>query len=362
MRKKDIKWSNLKISSADISEVNNVLRKSDISGFSKVINKFEQEVKKETANKYAIACANGTVALYTAFLAIKILKKNKILKIAVPTWSYISPANAASYVGKLYLVDSDFNTFNINPKKIPKNIDIICAVDMAGIPSDYENIKKHKKIIVSDAAESLGCLYKKKKIGSNALITTTSFQVSKIITTGEGGMIFTDNKKIHDICRLIINQGYGSGGYEKHDHISKGMNFRITGMQAALGLSQMKRFKKLLKNRISLGKYYNKKLSKVVNIMNIGSKYDSSYYSYLIILKNKKLRDRLAKYLIKNGVETKLWKPIHLYKPYKEFDKKKFPIANKIYDTHLRLPINNQTSKRDIDYICKLIKIFFIKK
>ena len=141
----------------------------------------------------------------------KYLKKRNI-KIGVPTWSYIAPANAADSVGVLKLFDAEEKTGNIDYKNI-KNVDVICAVDFAGVPADYKNLKKHKKFIISDAAESFGSKYYNKEISNFADITTTSFQAAKIITTGEGGMIFTNNSKLNKICKLIINQGYGSKGY-----------------------------------------------------------------------------------------------------------------------------------------------------
>ena len=360
MKKKDIKWSNLYLDKSDKNSLIKCFDSKDISGFSKLITKFEEEVIKFTENKYAIACSNGTVALWVAFEAIRIIKKKKI-KIAVPTWSYIAPANAADYVGKLVLCDSDYKSHNIDPKKIKKDVDVICAVDMAGAPSNYNLLKKLNKIIVSDAAESIGSEYDGLKIGSNSLITTTSFHTSKIITAGEGGMIFTNNKKISEICRLLINQGYGSGGYEKHDHVAKGLNFRMTGLQAAIGLSQIKKLPFLLKKRKKNAELYTKNLKDFVEMHEFYLNSNSSYYSYLILLKNKSQRDKLMKYLIKNKVQVKLWKPIHLYKPYKKHQKNLFNISEDIFKRHLRLPLNNLTTKNEINYPSRLIKKFLLK-
>ena len=288
--------------------------------------------------------------------------KFKKIKIAVPTWSYIAPANAADYVGKLELIDSNLDTHNINFKsKALNNCDVICAVDMAGVPSHYKELKKFNKIIVSDAAESYGSSYFGKDIGSNSLITTTSFQVSKVITTGEGGMIFTNDKSLYEICKLIVNQGYGKGGYSNHDHVEKGFNFRLTGLQAALGLSQLNKLKRNLKVRKKICAIYNKELKEVVNLHKIPTKFNTSFYSYVILLKNKDQRDKLKNFLKKKGIETKLWKPIHLYKPYFKFSKKKFKNAELIYNRHLRLPVNNLMRENQAKFVCRSIKIFFLK-
>ena len=356
-----VKWSGINIGKEELKAIKSCLKKKDISGFSPLIKKFENEALKYTSNKYAVACSNGTVALIAAFLAIKNYYNKKKLKIAVPSWSYIAPANAADFMGELSLIDSDRDTHNINYKdpKLKKS-DIICAVDMAGVPSNYKNLKKFKKIIVSDAAESFGSIYNAtKKIGSDALITTTSFQVSKIITTGEGGMIFTSNKKIYNICKLIINQGYGKGGYNLHDHVYKGFNFRITGIQAALGIEQLKKIKKFLNKRKKIFNIYNTRLNKVLEPHKIPFDSKSSYYSYVCLLKNNKQRNLLKKYLKEKKIETKLWKPIHLYKPYIKFKKNNFKNCNHIYNHHLRLPINNLTTEKEAHYVCDRIVEFF---
>ena len=360
MRKKDIKWSNLYLDNEDRKSLIQSFDNKDISGFSNLVKEFEEETKSFTECKYAIACSNGTAALWVAFEAIRIIK-NKKLKIAVPTWSYIAPANAADYVGSLLLCDSEYKSHNIDPDKINKEADVICAVDMAGVPSNYKSLKKLNKIIISDAAESLGSKYEDLKIGSNALVTTTSFHTSKIITTGEGGMIFTNNKKINNICRLLINQGYGSGGYEKHDHIAKGLNFRMTGMQAAIGLSQIKKLPYLLEKRSENAELYNRNLKDFIELHDFNDNCKSSFYSYLILLKNKSQRNELIKFLTKKKVQTKLWKPIHLYKPYLNHQKKNFKVSEDIYNRHLRLPLNNLTSKADINYVSNLIKSFLKK-
>ena len=142
-----------------------------------------------------------------AFIALK-RYLGKELKIAVPTWTYIAPVNAADLVGECVLVDSNLENHNMSTK-LPDDIDVICPVDMAGVPADYDSFKKYDLPIVSDGAESLGALYKNIKVGKLADITTTSFQSAKIINIGEGGMIFTDNKDLAKICKDLINQGYG---------------------------------------------------------------------------------------------------------------------------------------------------------
>ena len=318
-------------------------------------------LKKKFNSKYAIACNSGTAALQVAMIVKKILKKDKI-KIGVPTWSYIAPANAADSVGILKLFDSEKKTGNIDYKKV-KDVDVICAVDFAGVPADYKKLKSLKKFIISDAAESLGSKYHNKQISHFADITTTSFQTAKIITTGEGGMIFTNNLNIYKICKLIVNQGYGPKGYAYHDHVEKGFNYRLSGLQAALGISQFKKLNFFLKKREAIKKVYDKNLKYIVKLQNHPKEFKSNNYSYLVFLKSEKSRNQLLNFLKKNKVQAKLWKPIHLYKPYfSKFKNISFKVAEDIFKTHLRLPINNKITHQEALYVCKMIKLAKKKK
>ena len=362
MKKKDIKWSNLYFDNLDKQSLLRCFHSKDISGFSNMVKVFENKLKKKFNSKYAIACNSGTAALQVAMIAAKKYLNKRTIKIAVPTWSYIAPANAADSVGVLKLFDSEKKTGNIDYKKI-KNVDVICAVDFAGIPSDYKKIKLHKKFIISDAAESLGSKYYNKNISSFADITTTSFQAAKIITTGEGGMIFTNNPRLNKICKLIINQGYGPKGYAYHDHIEKGFNYRLSGIQAALGISQFKKLDFFLKKRNIISKIYDDNLKSLVKLFDCPKEFKSNNYSYLIFLQNEKKRNNLLKFLTEKKIQVKLWKPIHLYKPYlAKFKNKKFQVAENIFKTHLRLPINNKITPGEALYICKMIKLAKKKK
>ncbi len=362
MKKKDIKWSNLYFDNLDKQSLIKCFNSKDISGFSSSVKIFENMLKKKFNSKYAIACNSGTAALQVAMIAAKKYLNKKTIKIAVPTWSYIAPANAADSIGILKLFDSEKKTGNIDYKKV-KSVDVICAVDFAGVPADYKKIKSLKKFIISDAAESLGSRYYNKQISAFADITTTSFQAAKIITTGEGGMIFTNNSKLFKICKLIINQGYGPKGYAFHDHVEKGFNYRLSGIQAALGISQFRKLDFFIKKRDIIKRIYDANLKHLVKILDYPKEFKSNNYSYLIFLEDEKKRDKLLKFLTNHKVQVKLWKPIHLYKPYYiKFKKESFKIAENIFKTHLRLPINNKISPLDAYHVCNVIKLAKKKK
>ena len=239
-----VKWLDISFGKEEIENIKNALNYGDISGFSPIVDKFEELCRDYVGCKYALACSNGTAALIVSFLAIKKILKKEI-KIGLPAWTYIAPANAASLIGEPVFYDSDLRTHNIQTN-YDNRVDVICPVDMAGIPAEYDKLKMWGLPIISDGAESFGSLYKNKKVGNLADITTTSFQSSKVIITGEGGMIFTDDRDIMKHCKNIINQGYGPKGYTEHSHIARGYNFRLSALNAAVGIAQLKELRNIL--------------------------------------------------------------------------------------------------------------------
>ena len=350
-----VKWLKLQFDQEDIDPIVDLLKSGNtICGFSEVVDNFEEEMEKYVGVKYALACANGTVAIFVACEALQYLFGKKF-NYGVPTWSYIAPANVADYVGKLTLVDSEKNTHNINVDEIDMNeINALIPVDMAGVPVDYKKIKSLDIPVIADNAESLGAKYDGKHVSSISLVSTTSFQDAKIITTGEGGMIFTNDSEIAKICKLIINQGYGPSGYDTHEHVFKGFNFRMCGIQAALGIAQLSKLSNLIRKRKKIASIYFEKLKGLVDFPKYSDNVEPNYYSFLIMFNNKTLRDSLKKFLSEKMVQCKLWKPIHLYDIYNSG--KKYPTAEYIYDHHLRLPIHNNLSEEQAEIVCFHIK------
>lgn len=344
-----VKWLSCSLQEEDIREVNAVLRSGDFSGFSSKIGEFEQLARAETGARHAIAVANGTCALMAAFLAYR-RYLGRELTIAVPTWTYIAPVNCADLFGRVRLIDSERRTHNL-ATGLPEGIDLIAPVDMAGLPADYDALRKYGLPIVADAAESLGATYHGRKVGVLADISITSFHSSKVITTGEGGMIFTENDDLAKICRDLINQGYGPAGYDEHHHVAKGFNFRMTGLQAALGCSQIKRLPRLLRERKEKAARYDRILSDRVERHFIPEGVTSSYYSYVILLPSKPIRDALREFLRSRGIETKLWTPVHRHPPYQGAGS--FPVAEYIHEHHLRLPIHNDMTAEEITYVAE---------
>lgn len=215
------------------------LHTSWISSVGKYVDQFEKSFQDFCGTKYAISCANGTVALHLALLACGIGKGDEVI---VPTLTYIASANAVSYCGALpVFVDSEKDTWNMDPAKIEEKINertkAIIAVHLYGHPVNMEPIlkiaEKYGLIVIEDAAEAHGAEYKGKKVGSIGHIGCFSFFGNKIITTGEGGMITTNDDALNEKIRLLKNQGMDQN--RKYWFPVIGYNYRLTNLQAAIG-------------------------------------------------------------------------------------------------------------------------------
>jgi perosamine synthetase len=348
----EMPWSKCRLDQEDIDAVVSVMEEGEINGFSSTVSHFEFEMESAFGVRHAIACANGTVALITALMAFKRFL-GRDLVIAVPTWTYIAPVNAADLVGDYRLVDSDPRSGNMLPC-ITGDVNLILPVDMAGIPADYHKLKALGLPIVADAAESLGARYRGKLAGTLADISITSFHTSKIITTGEGGMIFTNNDDLAQLCRHIVNQGYSKDGYAKHEHVAKGYNFRMTGLQAALGISQVRKLFSRLAERRAIAALYREVLGDSVGYLEAPEDSVPSNYSFVIMLSSHQEREKVREYLSKyTSIKTKIWTPVHLQKPYLCAGYKN---AEDIFKRHLRIPIHNGMSAKKAIYIAEQVK------
>jgi perosamine synthetase len=222
-----------------------------ISSAGKYIDQFENKFAKKVNRKYAIAVSNGTVALQLAFDSLDIKKNDEII---LPSFTIISCILPIIRLGaKPIVIDSDFKTWNMDVSKIEevitKKTKAILVPHIYGLPVDMDPLIKiaikFKLKIIEDAAEVLGLKYKKKQCGSFGDISTFSFYANKHITTGEGGMIVTDNKKIADKCRSLRNIYFNK--FKRFYHYGIGWNARLTNLQASIGLAQLERLSQFVK-------------------------------------------------------------------------------------------------------------------
>jgi perosamine synthetase len=352
----------------------NCVKTGWISSDGPYVKKFEDRFAKFVNRKFATTVSNGSVALEIALRSLKLKKGSEVI---LPTFTIISCCNAIINAGlKPVLVDCDFKTLNMNleevRKKISKKTSAIMIVHIYGITVDIDPIlklAKSKKIkVIEDAAEMHGQEYKKKKCGTFGDISTFSFYVNKHITTGEGGMILTNNKKIYEESVKLKNLYFGKGTNRfKHNDI--GWNQRFTNLQASIGLAQLERIKQIIKKKIFIGKYYSKKLSILGDKLELPltkTNYcNNIYWVYGLVIKDhiKIKADFIINILRKKNIECRpFFYPIHkqpVYKKMKIFNKEKYSNSERISEKGFYIPCGlGITVKEQNKVIKNIINVF----
>ena len=329
-----------------------------VSSKGKYVSLFEKKFSKFCGVKYSLSCNNGTSALHLALLALGICPGDEVI---IPAFTYIATANAITYVGATPIfIDSDRKTWNINPEKIEEKITektkAIIPVHLYGMPCEMDKImkiaKKYNLYVIEDCAEAHGAKYKGEKVGSFGNIGCFSFFGNKIMTTGEGGMCITNNKKLKEKIENFKNQGVDKTKTYWHNTI--GFNYRMTNIQAAIGLAQLERINFLLKRRKEIFKQYSNSLKKI-NAIELPPKInniENTCWMYCI-LSNKKEKIRAS--LKKENIETRpLFPPITKMPPY--YSKDSYPIAEELNLKGINLPSSANLTKKEIQKICDIIK------
>lgn len=335
-----------------------------ISSVGDFVKKFEKKFSKYCNCNFGVSTTSGTSALHLALASIGISSMDEVI---LPTFTMIASANPIAYTGAhLKLVDSEPKTWNIDPtlieKSITKKTKAIIPVHIYGHPVDMDPIleiaEKYNLIVIEDAAEAHGAKYKGKKVGGIGHIGCFSFYANKIITTGEGGMLVTNDKTIDENSRKLRNLSFDKDRKFKHDSIS--FNYRMTNLQAAVGLAQLERIEMFVSRRRQNAKLYNEVFQNIPSIvLPPEEKWAKNvYWMYSILIKNKtKNRDYLMKKLNQIGIESRvMFNPMHHQKPYKKFfSKSHFPVAEKLSKEGLNLPSGNNLDDEKITFIAEQI-------
>ena len=355
------------ISQRDINSVNKVLKNGWISSDGPEVRKFESEFSKFIGRKYSVTVSSGTAALEIAIKALGIKKNDEVL---IPNFTIISNALAVvKQQAKPVLVDCNLENWNIDinqlENKINKKTKAIIITHIYSFANDMDKIlkicRKNRIFVIEDAAEVIGLKYKNKKCGSFGDISTFSFYANKQITTGEGGMISVNKFDLYNKCKSLRNLCFGKLNRFNHEDI--GWNYRMTNIQAALGLSQIKNINKIVKKKIMIGRQYykNLKLNKNLTILPPSISYSKNIYWVVgILIKNKKIKSSLlAIELRKFGIMTRpfFW-PMHeqkIFKKMKLFKKSKFPNSSYLARYGLYLPSYYNLNNKQIDYISSVV-------
>ena len=382
-------YSSHKIDSSDIVKVSKTLEENALSR-GPLINKFEIKLSKFTNSKYAVAVNNGTSALIAAIKSLN-LKKNST--IAVPNITFVATASSVLLNGyKIVLLDVSKESGLIELKTIQNAIDkykIACLINVhlngniGDLKSIFKLCKKHKVKIIDDACHALGTKYflnkKNYNICDNSFcdISTLSFHPSKLITTGEGGAILTNNYKIYKKLREICNHGYQRFQIKKKKYTHEyykinnvGYNFRISDINCALGLNQLNKIVAKINHRRMIARIYDNifKYNEFIEVLKIKKNVKSAYHLYPIFIKNFNKINKLK--LMKKLKEKKIFTQIHYFPLNRQplFAKKNkfFPESQIYFEKVLSIPMHEKININDAKFIGKniikeIIKIKNIK-
>lgn len=368
MEKINIQWSQPEIDGRELNQIIGSFKSGWLTMGPKV-EKLEMAMAEYLNVPYAVAVTNGTVAID---IALKILGVGPGDEVIVPAMTYMATAAAVSYQHAIpVFVDIEPQSYNLDPSKIKAAISLktkgIIYIDYGGNPANYEGMKavaaKHGLFLLQDAAQSLGAVYKGSPAGAQTEISTMSFHMAKVMTTVEGGMIFTHNKEYAKEARIRRNQGE-SGKY-LHSHL--GTNARMTDISAAVGLAQFNKLGYMLQERKRVADIYDSSFKKHKGIEVMKCSYPKSrhaYFFYPIMVEN---RDDLACELRSKGVDTRIAYPMPIYEQ-EVYSKNKMPcraapcpIAKEFTTKVLNLPIFPSLKNRQVAYISETV-LKFVEK
>lgn len=339
-----------------------------ISSKGPFVENFEKGFAKFIGTKYGLTTTSGTTALHLALVAFRIGPGDEVI---VPAFTMIAPLFAILYQGATpILVDSEINTWNMDvtqvEKKVTKRTKAIIAVHIYGQPVDMDPLRKianrYNLVIVEDGAEALGATYKNKKVGTLGKISCFSFYSNKTITTGEGGMVTTDSKILYERMKTLKDMSHSKN--RRFLHTSTGYNYRLTNLQAALGLSQLENIEIIIAKKLYIANRYNTKLNKIsgLTLPPSTSWAKNIYWMYGVVVnkKSKLKREEITKILSRNGVETRdFFIPMHRQPALKKlgyFKNEKYPVADYLSKNGFYLPSGPKISNKEIDYISALLK------
>ena len=334
------------------------------------IKKFELLLSNYLHSKYTISCANGTDALYLALRSLNLKPGDEVI---VPSFTFVSTVEAVCLLGlKPIFIDIDPDTFLLDPHLIQdvlsKRTRVILPVHLFGQCCDMVLIKEianqHNLFIIEDAAQSIGSQCRvnnssaiKKFSGTIGHIGITSFYPSKNLGCfGDGGAIFTQNKKLSQQIRLLANHGQK----QKYNHDIIGLNSRLDAIQASILSFKLSLLDQFNAKRNEIAKFYNT-CFQGLTWLKIPVKRDDSdhvYHQYSIMLSSKIKREKLQSYLLKNGVPTMIYYPIplHKQKAYRDYSNKSLPVAEKVSKQIISLPIHPEMDLQQMEFIGKKIK------
>jgi perosamine synthetase len=336
-----------------------------VSSKGKFVTQFEERFASYCGVKYGIATSSGTTALHLALACLGIGPRDEVI---VPTLSFIATANVVTYCGaKPVFVDSLADTWNLDPvgveKAITRRTRAIIVVHLFGHPAHMDEVRavsdKHGIHVIEDACEAHGSEYRGARVGSLGTMGCFSFYGNKIITTGEGGMVVTDDALLADKARLLKDHGMSRTRKYWHAHI--GFNYRMTNLQAALGVAQMERIEKVIDRKRHNARIYNSLLREIpgITLPQEASWARHVYWLYTILIEDrfKSGKSTITEKLANRGIETRpFFYPISNMPPYRNGSNGRFAVAERVSKKGLSLPSSPLLKEENIRDICMVIR------
>lgn len=330
----------------------------------KYVSLFEKNFASYIGIDYASATSNATVGLHLALIALGVSAGDEVI---VPTLTYVASANAIVYCGATpVFCDVNPNTWQLDAadviKKISPRTKAIMAVHIYGHPCEMDDLKeiavKHNLSIIEDCAESFGSKYKGRDTGTLGDIAVFSFFGNKTITTGEGGMVVTNNKTLID--RVNLYKGQGLARYREYWHEVIGFNYRMSNTAAAIGLAQLERADELIDKKIKIAEWYKELLSDLPLIFQQDTEYiRNTYWMVTILTHDVHTRDKLRAHLSENGIETRpIFHPVHTMPMYYD-NYQQLRIAEDIGWRGINLPSYPDLSREDVCEIAEVLHKFY---
>jgi perosamine synthetase len=344
-----------------------------ISSSGKYVREFEEKFSSYCGVRYGVAVCNGTVALHLALVALGIGKGDEVI---IPNFTMVASAFAVCYTGALpVFIDAEFDNWNIDPNLIEKSVTArtkaIMPVSIFGHPCEMDSIraiaKKHGLYLIEDAAESHGAEYKGKRVGSLADVTTFSFFANKNITTGEGGMVVTDDEELFNKARYFRNMCFALDGPRNYTHEHIGFNYRISNLHAAIGCAQVEKAEEYVALRERNGNLYRKYLADIPGIRPQTSRpyvRHAQWMNGIVLdpLVYGRSRNELVDHLGDEGIETRSFfigmnrQPALL--AYGCSGIERYPVTDSLSQNGLYLPSGTNLSETTISFICQVIRDF----
>ena len=353
------------IGNEELRLVSEVLRSGYLTSGPKV-KQFEEEFSRYLGVRYVVTVSNGTIALYAILKSLGIGPGDEVI---VPDFTFVATASMVLAVGaKPVFADIDLETYTIDPSDIERRVSrrtkAVIAVHLYGHPAHMDEIlsiaRSHGLYVIEDCAQAHGAEYRGVKVGSIGIANAFSFYATKNLTMGEGGAVTTNDTSIASKVKLMRDHGQKY----KYYHIELGWNFRLTDMQAAIGIAQLRKLDEMNERRRYIAKLYNEGLSSIKEIrLPIEKSWARHvYHQYVIWVEDPRVRDKLAKYLNERGIQTAIHYPLPLHEQPVFLNVSKgvyCPRAEEASRHVLSLPMHPGLTDEDVEYVVKEVRRFF---